>query len=58
MTPGDTVITLEGKEGKVSHVDEPNQWRDFRLVWVDFTKPNYYWKVFIESELKVKEEKK
>lgn len=29
-----------------------------RLVYVDFDTPNKYWKVFLESDLKVKEEKK
>lgn len=57
MKPGDTVITEEGKEGIVSLIVPATQWVSERLVYVDFDTPNKHWKVFLESELKVKKEK-
>jgi hypothetical protein len=56
MKPADTVITKDGKEGIVSLIVPATQWVSQRLVYVDFEKPNPHWNIFLESELKVKEE--
>ena len=56
MKPGDTVITPEGKEGKVSIIDPRSKWLKEPLVYVDFEKPNPHYLIFFESDLKVKEE--
>ena len=58
MKPGDTVITPEGKDGKIGLIVPATKWVPERLVYVDFEKPNPHWNIFLESDLKVKEEKK
>ena len=57
MKLGDTVITPEGKEGKVSNFADVRYFPHGRLVYVDFEGSDPYWKIYLESDLKSKMKK-